>query len=119
MNNAQQLKQLADQHHYGTLEVDTLFAITEKIGRLATIEANKGSYEASFACGEGIGFNAYLPATTVGINIVRQELHKKGFSTKLYSRADTQEYIIVVSWAEASPKQSPSHPAIMNVFAPF
>ena len=119
MNNAYQLKQLSDQHHYGTLEVDTLFAITEKIGRLATIEANKGKYEASFACSEGMGFNSYLPPTAVGIDIVRQELHKKGFSTKLYSRADTQEYIIVVSWAEARPKQHAPHPAIINVSAPF
>lgn len=118
MNTANQLKQLADQHHYGTLEVDTLFAITEGVGRLATIEAGAGKYEVTVACTEGMGFNEYLPATTRNIHLVSKELQKKGYTTQVYM-SGSADYFLLVSWAEASPKKGPPHPAIMNGRAPF
>jgi len=120
MNTANQLKQLADQHHLGTIEMDTLLAITERIGRTATIQAQQGKYEMTISCDDKTGFNEYLPANHTNIRLVEKELHKHGYDTKLYCRADEpQGYIINIRWGTPHSHVRMPHIAIMNSRAPF
>lgn len=119
MNTANQLKQLADQHHLGTIEMDTLLAITERIGRTATIQAQQGKYEMTMSCENIAGFNEYLPANHININLVEKELHKHGYDTKVYSRADKEGYLLNIRWGTPHSHVRMPHIAIMNGRAPF
>ncbi len=119
MNTANHLKALADQHHYGTLEMDKLIAITEKIIQTATNQAQKGQYEMTISCNNIEEFHYLIPKNRTNIRVVEKELHNYGYETKVYSQSDQYGYLLHVRWGQPPTDVRIPHPAIYGSNRPF